>query len=120
VPSLTAFHLQPDQVSVLWQVFKDNVDPIVRLLHKPSMQKHIMDAKENLGVVTLPLEALLFAIYFASITSMTEEQCYGLLHETRDGLLKRYRFAVEQAFARASMLSSHNIVTLQALVIFLV
>jgi hypothetical protein len=118
--SLAVFHPTPGQVLFLWQVFVNQVDPVLRMLHKPTMRASIMNAKDNISEMGKPFEALLFAIYFASVTSMTEEQCRNTLQEEKDSVLSRYRFAAEQSLARAEFLSTHNIVTLQALIIFLV
>jgi hypothetical protein len=97
-------------------VFVDNVDPVVRMLHKPSLRTQMVKATDNLNGISTPFEALMFAIYFASITSMTEVQCDAMFHEGKEGLLCRYRFAVQQALARARFLSTHNLITLQAIV----
>ena len=120
VSNITAFHPNSDQISFLWRLFVDNVDPVVRMLHKPSMQTKIDNSRDKVAEVSKPFEALMFAIYFGSITSMTEVQCETTFHEGKDVLLCRYRFAVQQALARARFLNTHNLVTLQAIVIFLV
>ena len=62
----------------------------------------------------------MFAIYFAAVTSITEEQCQASLDMDKTSLLKKYRFATQQALARSGFLSADNVVALQALVIFLV
>lgn len=120
VSHLVAFHPTPDRILFLWQIFVDQVDPVIRMLHKPTMQALVIKAKDHVIEMSKPNEALLFAIYFASITSMNEKQCRDAFQEGKVSLLRRYRFAVEHGLARAEFLSSHNLVTLQALVIFLV
>ncbi|OAL27101.1 hypothetical protein AYO22_03732 [Fonsecaea multimorphosa] len=50
---------------------------------------------------------------------MSAEDCRILFQEERLALLDRYRFAVQQALARANFLSSRTIVTLQSLLIYL-
>jgi hypothetical protein len=118
--NLQTFHPSPDQIMVIWRIFVDQVDPIIRMLHKPSMQTTIMEAQDHLEGMSKPLEALVFSIYFASITSMTQEQCLADFGEGKVVLLSRYRFAVQQSLARAGFLSAHNALTLQALIIYLV
>jgi hypothetical protein len=118
--NIQTFHPSLDQIMVLWRVFVDQVDPIIRMLHKPSMQVTILEAQHHLEGMSKPLEALVFAIYFASITSMTQDQCLAALGEDKVVLLSRYRFAVQQSLARAGFLNSHSALTLQALVIYLV
>lgn len=66
------------------------------------------------------MEALLFAMYYAAVTSMTREDCTNHLQEDREILLDRYRSGTEIAFRNANILVSSDLITLQALVIFLV
>lgn len=119
--SLSGFHPSGSRILFLWNIFASNVDPLVRLLHKPGMQRELIKVTENRGnELSKPLEALLFAIYFASVTSMAAEDCRISFQEERHIMLDRYRFAVQQALARANFLSSRSLVTLQALLIYLV
>jgi hypothetical protein len=61
----------------------------------------------------------LFAIYYGATTSLSGRDCVAKLGEEKSILLARYRFAVEQALARANFLNTEELVVLQALVIFL-
>lgn len=119
--SLSGFHPSGSQIFFLWNIFASNVDPLVRILHKPGMQRELMKISENpTNELSKPLEALLFAVYFAGVTSMAPEDCRISFQEERHTLLSRYRFAVQQALARANFLGSRSLVTLQALLIYLV
>lgn len=51
---------------------------------------------------------------------MKPEECYAQLGEDRKLAVKRYRFAVEQALAKAGFLNTQSLVLLQAAVLFLV
>lgn len=66
------------------------------------------------------MEALLFAMYYSAITSLTPDQCVQMFQADKDLLLKRYRRDVEVALGKADVLNSTELGTLQALVIFLV
>ena len=66
------------------------------------------------------VEALLFAMYYAAVTSLTEEECLQNFDDARSSLLARYRSATESALSNADLLSTKEIGTLQALAIFLV
>lgn len=66
------------------------------------------------------MQALMFAIYFAAITSLTHEECTLQIGEHKEELLARYRYGTEQALVQAQLLNSSEMVTLQALVIYLV
>lgn len=57
----------------MWQVYQENVDPIVKILHIPTTSKLINQTRKNIDGLTPENEALMFAIYFAAITSMDED-----------------------------------------------
>ena len=117
---LRELHPSPSQIFILWEVFKENVDPVVRILHRPTAKTILMNAASSLDRVSKPAEALLFAIYFGAVVSLTPEQCRQLLDEDKEVLLKKYRFATEQALARADFLNSSSLMCLQALSFFLI
>ena len=66
------------------------------------------------------MQALMFAMYFAAITSLTPQECMTEFGEQKTELLARYRYGTEQALVQADILNSMEMVTLQALVIYLV
>ncbi|KAL8724927.1 MAG: hypothetical protein Q9166_007675 [cf. Caloplaca sp. 2 TL-2023] len=119
---LRFLHPTPTQIETMCTVYLANVDPINRILHKPSLRIFISGAKDNLD--TMPggskMQALMFAMYFAAITSLTSEECTALFGEQKHQLLARYRFGTEQALVQADILNSMETVTLQALVIYLI
>ncbi len=84
------------------------------------MQKMIYQVKDNLEEIGKGNEALLFAMYFSVVTSLPPNDCRNMLGEEKGNLLSRYRFGVEQALARANLLTTQELVTLQAFVIFLI
>lgn len=48
------------------------MDPIVKVLHVPTTDQLVKETRKNLNSLTPGNEALMFAIYFAAITSMDE------------------------------------------------
>ena len=118
--SLRTFHPVPARISIFWNIFKENVDPVVKMFHVPSKEKVFEQASQNLDHLNKSTEALLFAIYLAVVTSLTNEQCKTLLSEEKDAALRKYRFATEQALARSGFLNTQDIIVLQALALFLI
>lgn len=116
---LRQFHPPPEQISCYWSIFKTNVDPVMKLLHVPNTENTISQAVLDLDHVNKPTEALLFSIYFAAVTSMPADDCMVIFGLEKQATLRKYRFAVEQAFARADFLSTQELVVLQAFVLFL-
>jgi len=116
---MLSLHPVPQQIGMYWQAFKENVDPLVKVLHIPTFDRTIMEAASNLANLPRALEALLFTIYYGAVTSLSGEDCLARFGEGKPVLLARYRFAIEQALARANFLITEEIVVLQALVLFL-
>ena len=90
------------------------------LIHAPTMGKTMKEVETNIEHLSPSTEALLFSIYFATITSMSTDEVRTTFKVERDDLIKQYRFGCEQALARASFLNTSEIVTVQAFVLFLV
>ncbi|KAI2602456.1 hypothetical protein GGR54DRAFT_502240 [Hypoxylon sp. NC1633] len=117
--SLRSFH-PPLPVSVaLFKVFNENVVPLVRIFHMPTTVRIYWDAVASLESLDKNTEALLFAVYYSAVISLQPEQCVKLLGVTHEAAVGNYRFAVEQAMARANFLNTQSIVLLQAAVIYL-
>ncbi|KAK0104452.1 hypothetical protein ONS95_004741 [Cadophora gregata] len=118
--NLKGLHPLPSQIPFYWQTYLENVHPLVMILHKPTMNNVIKEVQNNLNSLSKSTEALMFSIYFATITSMTGAEVRTNLGVDKEVLLRQYRFGVEQALARAGFLNTNEIVTVQALVMFLV
>lgn len=108
------------KVSILWEAYKENVAPLIAIIHRPTARKLFIEAAQHPETLDKNSEALVFAMYLSSIVSMTPAQCFSLLEEDRNLAVKRYRFAVEQALAKANLLNTQSLVLLQAAVLFLI
>ncbi|KAI1623642.1 hypothetical protein EDD37DRAFT_431573 [Exophiala viscosa] len=117
---LAAFHPSPLDTFRLWQIFPDNVNPLVKILHAPSVQQQILDASADLARVPANMEALMFAIYSMAIASITTEECNAFFGSERELLLAQYHAGARQALTNAGLLGSSDLVTLQAFTLYLV
>lgn len=117
--SLRSYHPTLSQAVNLFAVFTENVSPVIRLFHMPTLSKSYWGWIASLDSLDKNTEALLFAIYYSTCISLPNDQCLSLLGLTRDASTEKYRFGVEQALARADLLNTHSIVLLQAAVLFL-
>ena len=119
---LRLLHPPAAQLPALFYLFQKNVDPMAKVLHMPSLRKLVMGAASNIDAIPSGnyVEALLFAMYYAAITSLTQEECLQNFHDGRSSLLARYRSGTESALSNADLLSTKEIGTVQALAIFLV
>lgn len=112
-------HPSPDRVLSYWTTFKNNCDLLVKVLHIPSIESVILQTAADQDGISHGLAALMFAIYFASVTSLSETECLHLLGDERSRLLQLYKLYTEQALSRAGLLVTHEILVLQAFVIYL-
>ncbi|KAL2831343.1 hypothetical protein BJY01DRAFT_226628, partial [Aspergillus pseudoustus] len=117
--SLYVYHPPMSQLVALFEMFKTNVASLVRIFHVPTLDRIFWDAIAVMDVLDKHTEALLFAIYYSAVISMDPDQCQSLLGIPRASALETYRFAVEQALARADLLNTQNLILLQAAVLFL-
>ena len=118
--ALTSLHPPAVQIFQLWQVYLDNVNPILKMTHTPTLQGRIIEASANLEKVSKSLEALMFAIYLMAITSLQDKEVTETFNEDRSVLLKRYCAACQQALLNAGFMRNADLTILQAFTLYLV
>lgn len=107
-------------LGLLWQTYVRYVDPVMKVFHIPSMQLIIDSVISNSRPTTKPIEALLAAIKFCAITSLSDDDCWSNFGSSRETLLEMFKSEVHSTLNAASFLISHDLTTLQSFVIFLV
>ncbi|KAK8062189.1 transcriptional regulator family: Fungal Specific TF [Apiospora hydei] len=118
--SSSDLHPLPSQVSYLLDVFSDNVNFMAQAVHMPSVSKLARDMRtKGTTSLTPSNEALLFAIYYAAITSMEEDDVQSNFGASKSDLNHRFRVGFESAVARADFLNAPNITLVQAFIAFL-
>lgn len=89
--SLHSLHPHPTIIFSLWQRFLERVDPVLKLIHTPTVQKEILIVVRDNSHLNLPLHTLFFALYYTSVIAMSAEECWDELRESKDEALKRYK-----------------------------
>ncbi|KAH6660546.1 C6 zinc finger domain protein [Truncatella angustata] len=114
--------LHPEQAKVfkLWQIYLDNVDPILKVTHSPTLQARIIDALGDITAIDSALEALMFSIYCVSILTLDENECRSLFGLPRNDLLSSYQFACRQALQNCHFLRTSDRDCLTALFLYLI
>ncbi|KAH6675231.1 hypothetical protein F5X68DRAFT_264370 [Plectosphaerella plurivora] len=110
--------IRPDLMQPIWDRFKSAIDPILKVLHVPSLES-VITATSNVQPVSKEEEALLFAISYITVRSMRQEECMLELGESQDVLSAYYRLGYEQASARAGFMEATSLMTMQAHVLYL-
>ena len=117
---LSTLHPDPVQIFRLWQIYLDNVDPLLKVTHFPSLQGRIIEATSDVKNINPTLEALMFSIYCMSILSLTVEDCQTIFGSSKEDLLMRYQFGCQQALSICGFLRSSDRECLTALYLYLV
>ncbi|KAI9687577.1 MAG: hypothetical protein M1822_002187 [Bathelium mastoideum] len=94
---LSTAHPDPVHLFRLWQIYLDNVNPLLKVTHTSSLQSRIIEAVSNLTNVDSNLEALMFSIYCMSVRSIDPQDCQSIFGSSKESLLKRYQFGCQQA-----------------------
>ncbi|TGJ78409.1 hypothetical protein E0Z10_g10356 [Xylaria hypoxylon] len=119
-PDLRELHPLPSQVPFLLDVFSENINLIVQIVHMPTINKMVRRSRGSSGTPMTPSnEALMFSIYYAAITSMEDDDVVSNFGSTKTDLNLKYRLGFEHAVARADFLNMPDIVLVQAFAIFL-
>ncbi|KAF2210913.1 hypothetical protein CERZMDRAFT_69136 [Cercospora zeae-maydis SCOH1-5] len=111
----------PDVESQLYNIFFANIDPVFKLLHRPTILPFLNYGNDylKLSAQALPNKALKAAIWFASVTSLQDTDCYGRFGVARSDLLARFRRHCDVALAQADLINASDLATLQAAVLYI-
>ncbi|AEO70604.1 uncharacterized protein THITE_2055818 [Thermothielavioides terrestris NRRL 8126] len=107
------------QAAQLWQIYQNNVDPLLKLLHLPTMQPVIFAAINDPEHVRPDLGALLFSVYFAAVTSICAAEVQLLLGIDQQSALARFQRGLEVHLHNGSFLDAPTIMSMQAMSIYL-
>ena len=119
-PLIILPHPSAEQGEFLCNLFFSRIEPFVRIVHEKSFRKDRQAFLAGRCPSPLEFEALLFAIYLLTVLlSPTElvEQGFG---EHRSELVRRFQAATEMALSRCQIMRSHNFVSFQALLYWIV
>ncbi|KLO85288.1 uncharacterized protein LW93_13892 [Fusarium fujikuroi] len=118
-PQNLGLHPLPAQGSFLWQIYLENIEPLVKVLHIPTMSRLMTQVRRGEHDLRTGDEALVFAIYYSAVTSMEPQEVEANLGASQSHFISQFRFALEQALAKSNLLNTTNMAMLQAFVIYL-
>jgi hypothetical protein len=108
----------------LWKTYLENVDPVVKMLHIPTVQPLIFNAASDTIKQLRPnKEALLFSIYLIAISSVPQcdqAKAERIMGQPVNKLIDTYTGLAQQALVNARFIQTPNFITLQALTLFLI
>ncbi|GKZ29020.1 hypothetical protein AbraIFM66950_002541 [Aspergillus brasiliensis] len=102
-------------------IFMQRVDPLCKILHRPSVKEFLADGKPYLDYEPghLAPTALAYVVYFAASCSLHDEEsmrCFGI---PKSSMVAKYQKEAEAALARADFITTNDLTVLQAYVLFL-
>lgn len=126
-----------EECFTLLDIFYSNVDPMTRLVHKPSLRKRFLQYTMEIygpnsqtstdnGTTQTPypaihtFEPLALAIFYSSINSLSSEAVQARFATEKGPLLARFQRGVEHGLGREDFLTTPRIEVLQAFVLLLV
>ncbi|GME54187.1 putative transcriptional regulatory protein [Neofusicoccum parvum] len=114
-------HPPGPHIDALSDVYWDRVDIIFKILHRPTFEPLLKTAAQDAASIPkgAGYEALMFAMYFAAVTSLTAEECTALLGKDRTNLASQFRHCCEISLANADFLNSTDLQVLQAFSLYL-
>ena len=117
--SLRTFHPSPGQIFKLWQIYLDNINPLIKVFHAPSVQQIVSNASGSLDDVPKNVECLMFGIYCTAVESLGNSECIAIMGEPKNVVSRRFKTASHLALIRCSFLKTSDLIVLQALVLFI-
>ncbi|KAM5342164.1 hypothetical protein ACJ41O_015195 [Fusarium nematophilum] len=119
IVDVSILHPEPIHIFRLWQIYLDNVNPLLKVTHTPSLQGRIIEAASNVQNISPALEALMFGIYCMATLSLSRDMCQDTFHESKEQLLTRYQFGCQKALSNSRFLRTNDRDCLTALYLYL-
>lgn len=96
----------------LLDVYFANVDPMVRITHKPTVARKFRTYNHEAHPIS-------FAIYFSAINSLPPKLVHTKFGESKESLLDRLQLGVEISLARENYLTTSSLEIFQGFVLWL-
>lgn len=106
----------------LWDVYVKSVDPVVKILHIPTMQSTIVATILDPASATPSTLVLTVAIYFAALTALCHDEADETVNLPKEKsiLLKRCQTALDRLLMTPEVMDRPQLATLQAFAIYVV
>ena len=119
VSNLSQFHPLPSQLPFLVDVFSENANMFLRIVHIPTIMNMVRDIRSSgMAHLSTSNEALMLSICYAAIVSMEDDDVATNFGTAKAELCNKYRLGLEHALARADFLNNPDTVLVQAFAIF--
>lgn len=105
----------------MWRIFVMKVDPMTKIVHCPSLERQLFNAKGDVELVEDGnLTTLTHSICYAAAISLSSNEAQFIFGADKSVLVGRYQEAVDKSLALSSVSSTPDLAALQALVLYIV
>ncbi|KAL3424905.1 fungal specific transcription factor domain-containing protein [Phlyctema vagabunda] len=118
IKSHASLHPSAQLIREYWGIFKSKVDPLLKILHIPTIERYLLDGTGIPEEAAVGMDAVMFSIYHAAIINSPAQSGDGVV-EDRGASLSKYSGAIRRILANQDTLTSSGVLPLQALVIYL-
>lgn len=115
-------HQNKDMARRLCEVYLRQVDPIIKILHRPSLFSWMISGRTYLEYPEghHSTDALGAAVCYSAVNSMPDDQCRTVFNTSKLNVLADCQKACENAIQKSGLLTTRDITVLQAFVLYLV
>ncbi|KAK3366253.1 C6 transcription factor [Lasiosphaeria ovina] len=108
--------------SQLCHIYLQQVDPCIKILHRPSIHKFLVRGQNYLAYPEghASPRVLSAAVSYAAASSMTENQCQATFRTPKASLVADCRRACEIALDASGLLTTSDMTVLQAFLLYLI
>jgi hypothetical protein len=109
--------LDPITAFKLWQIYLERVNPLLKIVHAPTVQSLIVSTTADIEKAPLDQQALIYSIFGVAVSALRSDEIASMLGagKQRDEFLEHFLTAVSVSLAHFGSFARHNMTVLQAL-----
>ncbi|CAH0056151.1 unnamed protein product [Clonostachys solani] len=102
----------------LWQIYLERVNPLLKIVHAPTVQSLIVSTTADIKLAPMDQQALVYSIFGLAVSALRSDEIANILgaEKQRDDFLQEVLTAVSVSLAHFGSLGRYNMVVLQALI----
>jgi hypothetical protein len=104
---------------VCWKAFVQNVDPVIKILHKPTIERTMMVSEVDHYKTEPSTNAMIHGVCLLAVVSMAASEVRAAFGCDKNVLVNTFTKVMEQALTAADFLAVPSLVTLQGVVLYL-
>lgn len=102
----------------LWQIYLERVNPLLKIIHAPTVQSLIVSATADIKLAPLDQQALLYSIFGLAVSALRSDEITDILGggKQREDFLQEVLTAVSVSLAHFGSFGRYNMAVVQALI----